>query len=89
MLFHSAQFLIFFPIVTVLYYAVPGKLKHAWLQAFSHTWACCFYLNTAALQYAWHRCCFRKYISSWRFRHLIFCCQPVFPFIRFRRLDMR
>ena len=39
MLFHSAQFLIFFPIVTVLYYAVPGKLKHAWLQAFSHTWA--------------------------------------------------
>ncbi len=49
MLFHSAQFLIFFPIVTVLYYAVPGKLKHAWLLAASYYFYMCWNARHALL----------------------------------------
>ena len=31
MLFNSGEFLIFFPIVVLAYYLLPGKLKNSWL----------------------------------------------------------
>ena len=36
MAFHSIDFLIFFPVVTLIYFAVPGKLKNIWLLAASY-----------------------------------------------------
>lgn len=36
MLFHSGSFLIFFPIVALLYFLVPCKVKHLWLLAASY-----------------------------------------------------
>lgn len=33
MLFNSIQFILFFPVVVLLYYIVPNKLKNLWLLA--------------------------------------------------------
>lgn len=42
MLFNSLHFLIFFPIVAVLYFAVPDKLKNFWLLAASYYFYMCW-----------------------------------------------
>ncbi|MBR3524792.1 MAG: MBOAT family protein, partial [Lachnospiraceae bacterium] len=36
MLFNSIPFLIFFPIVILIYYILPGKIKRLWLLAASY-----------------------------------------------------
>ncbi len=42
MLFHSIQFLIFFPIVTLLYFAIPHRLRHVWLLVASYYFYMCW-----------------------------------------------
>ena len=38
MLFNSIEFLLFFPAVVLLYYAIPGKLRVFWILLYK---ACC------------------------------------------------
>lgn len=42
MLFNSLEFLIFFPIVTLVYFAVPQKLKNLWLLVTSYYFYMCW-----------------------------------------------
>lgn len=42
MLFNSAQFLIFFPIVAVIYYLLPYKIRNYWLLAASYYFYMCW-----------------------------------------------
>lgn len=42
MLFNSMEFLIFFPIAVLLYFAVPDKLKNYWLLAASYYFYMCW-----------------------------------------------
>lgn len=42
MLFNSIQFLIFFPIVVLLYFAIPRKLRNLWLLAASYYFYMCW-----------------------------------------------
>ena len=41
MLFNSIEFLLFFPAVVLLYYAIPGKLRVFWILLTSYL----FYMN--------------------------------------------
>lgn len=41
MLFNSVKFLIFFPVVVLIYYCIPKKIRHFWLLAASYY----FYMN--------------------------------------------
>ena len=51
MLFNSIEFLLFFPAVVLLYYAIPGKLRVFWILLTSYL----FYMNWNP---AYARCCF-------------------------------
>ena len=42
MLFNSAQFLIFFPIVTLIYFAIPKKIRNYWLLIISYYFYMCW-----------------------------------------------
>ena len=42
MLFNSSQFMIFFPIVVLIYYIIPGKFKYLWLLAASYYFYMCW-----------------------------------------------
>lgn len=52
MLFNSLQFLIFFPIVVTLYFAIPQKWKHIWLLAASYYFYMCWNPKYALLMLA-------------------------------------
>ena len=49
MLFNSLDFLIFFPIVVLLYFIVPKKIKHLWLLAASYYFYMCWNAKYALL----------------------------------------
>lgn len=49
MLFNSVEFLLFFPIVTVVYFVIPAKLKHLWLLAASYYFYMCWNAKYALL----------------------------------------
>ena len=49
MLFNSVDFLIFFPIVTLIYFIVPKKLRYLWLLAASYYFYMCWNVKYAAL----------------------------------------
>ena len=49
MFFNSLDFLIFFPIVVLLYYIIPVKLKHFWLLAASYYFYMCWNAKYAVL----------------------------------------
>ena len=36
MLFNSIQYLMFFPVVTLLYFVIPKKVRYLWLLASSY-----------------------------------------------------
>lgn len=42
MLFNSAQFLLFFPVVTLLYFVIPHKARYLWLLAASYFFYMCW-----------------------------------------------
>ncbi len=42
MLFNSYQFLLFFPIVTLIYFVIPKKIKHIWLLVASYYFYMCW-----------------------------------------------
>lgn len=42
MMFNSADFLVFFPIVTLLYFVIPHKVRHFWLLAASYYFYMCW-----------------------------------------------
>ena len=42
MLFNSIQFLIFFPIVTLLYFLIPHKVRYIWLLVCSYYFYMCW-----------------------------------------------
>ena len=49
MLFNSVDFLIFFPIVTLIYFIVPKKLRYLWLLAASYFFYMCWNAKYAGL----------------------------------------
>lgn len=49
MLFNSVDFLVFFPIVTLIYFLVPRKLRYLWLLAASYYFYMCWNVKYAAL----------------------------------------
>lgn len=49
MLFNSIEFLIFFPIVVLVYFAIPKKIKHLWLLAASYYFYMCWNAKYALL----------------------------------------
>lgn len=49
MLFNSFQFLIFFPIVTILYFIIPKKLRYLWLLAASYYFYMCWNVKYVVL----------------------------------------
>ena len=49
MLFNSMEFLIFFPVVVVLYYFIPGRGRHLWLLAASYYFYMCWNVKYALL----------------------------------------
>lgn len=49
MLFNSLKFLVFFPIVTLVYFLVPQKVKHLWLLAASYYFYMCWNPEYAVL----------------------------------------
>ena len=49
MLFNSSDFLLFFPIVVVLYFLLPKKLKNFWLLAASYYFYMCWNAKYALL----------------------------------------
>lgn len=42
MLFNSTDFLIFFPIVTLIYYVIPHKVRYLWLLGCSYYFYMCW-----------------------------------------------
>lgn len=42
MLFNSLEFLLFFPVVSILYYLVPPRWRHGWLVLVSYLFYACF-----------------------------------------------
>ena len=42
MLFNSLQFLIFFPLIVLIYFVVPDKIKRVWLLAASYFFYMCW-----------------------------------------------
>ena len=49
MLFNSVDYLIFLPVVVVVYYAVPEKAKHIWLLIASYYFYMCWNAGYALL----------------------------------------
>ena len=49
MLFNSIKFLIFFPIVMLVYFLIPKKIKHLWLLAASYYFYMCWNVKYALL----------------------------------------
>jgi len=49
MLFNSIDFLIFFPIVTLLYFLIPNRVKHIWLLVASYYFYMCWNAKYAVL----------------------------------------
>ena len=49
MLFNSYQFLIFFPVVVLLYYVIPPKIRYLWLLAASYYFYMCWNAKYALL----------------------------------------
>lgn len=49
MLFNSLQFLLFFPVVVLLYYAIPDRFKYLWLLAASYYFYMCWNAKYALL----------------------------------------
>ena len=49
MVFHSLQFLIFFPITILVYYILPPKCRHLWLLAASYYYYMCWNIRYALL----------------------------------------
>ena len=49
MLFNSIEFLLFFPIVVVIYFAIPQKLKQLWLLLASYYFYMCWNAKYAIL----------------------------------------
>lgn len=49
MLFHSLQFLAFFPVVVLIYFIVPRKIKNMWLLAASYYFYMCWNAKYALL----------------------------------------
>ena len=49
MLFHSLEFLIFFPVVVVVYLILPRKLKAVWLLAASYYFYMCWNIKHTIL----------------------------------------
>ena len=49
MLFNSIDFLIFFPIVVLIYYVIPRRIKHIWLLAASYYFYMCWNAKYAIL----------------------------------------
>ncbi len=49
MLFNSVDFLIFFPVVTLIYFLMPKKLRYLWLLAASYFFYMCWSAKYAAL----------------------------------------
>ena len=49
MLFNSTDFLIFFPIVVAVYYAIPEKVKSLWLLLASYYFYMCWNAKYALL----------------------------------------
>lgn len=49
MLFNSIQFIVFFPIVVLLYFAVPKKIRYLWLLAASYFFYMCWNAKYAVL----------------------------------------
>lgn len=49
MLFNSLSFLIFFPVVAVIYFVVPNKIKNLWLLAASYFFYMCWNAKYAVL----------------------------------------
>ena len=49
MLFNSFQFLIFFPIVLIVYYVIPKKVKYIWLLVSSYYFYMCWNAKYALL----------------------------------------
>ncbi len=58
MLFNSVDFLIFFPVVTLIYFLVPRKLRYLWLLAASYYFYMCWNVKYVALL-------FFSTISTW------------------------
>lgn len=49
MLFNSFQFLVFFPVVLIVYYVIPNKIKYLWLLAASYYFYMCWNVKYALL----------------------------------------
>ena len=49
MLFNSTEFIIFFPIVVLVYYIIPDRVKHIWLLAASYYFYMCWNARYALL----------------------------------------
>ncbi len=49
MLFNSIQFIVFFPVVVLLYFAVPKKIRYLWLLAASYFFYMCWNAKYAVL----------------------------------------
>jgi len=52
MLFNSLEFLIFFPIVILVYYIIPKKIQHIWLLIASYYFYMCWNAKYALLMFA-------------------------------------
>ena len=49
MLFNSIDFLIFFPVVTLIYFIIPRKVRYIWLLAVSYYFYMCWNAKYALL----------------------------------------
>ena len=49
MLFNSIDFMLFFPIVTVIYFLIPDKIKYIWLLITSYYFYMCWNAKYALL----------------------------------------
>ena len=49
MLFNSIHFLVFFPIVTLIYFIIPKKIRYIWLLAASYYYYMCWNAKYALL----------------------------------------
>lgn len=52
MLFNSIDYLVFFPIVTLVYYLIPRKVRHVWLLAVSYYFYMCWNVKYVVLMAA-------------------------------------
>ena len=49
MLFNSTQFLIFFPVVTIIFFAIPKRIRYIWLLISSYYFYMCWNVKYALL----------------------------------------